>query len=205
MEIFILLGITFANAVALLLVYQFVKRLTKMDKIIFLAACFAISYVLVSITYWISGFGISDEVNEAAKTFITYVFVPVNIILLAPFVATKYSKWRANEIEKEKLIKRLIIITIIGIVILTCECFYFKNIKQNIMNIQEAQEREELKEQEKLNEQEQSNSEDAQYLTNIINTNKIDVNITNKEVINGTTTSISKNVVESTLDTNNVE
>ena len=64
MEIFILLGITFANAVALLLVYQFVKRLTKMDKIIFIAACFAICYALVSITYWISGFGIDDEVYE---------------------------------------------------------------------------------------------------------------------------------------------
>lgn len=198
MEIFILLGITFANAVALLLVYQFVKRLTKMDKIIFIAACFAICYALVSITYWISGFGIDDEVNEAAKTFITYVFVPVNIILLAPFVATKYSKWRANEIDKEEFIKRLITIGIVAIIILTVECIYFKNIKQNIMDMKASMETEQNGEGQ--------NTEDLQNLTNAINSNEIGINITNKEVVNETnTTTISGNVVESTLDTNNVE
>lgn len=132
MNIFITLAILFANAIAITLVYQFVKGLPKMEKIIFIGVSFAIMYVLVSISYWISGFGIEKNINEGLKNFITYIFVPVNVIILIPFVARKYYKWRQNEIDKESLIKRIIIVSIIGVLILTVETIYIKQIKKNI-------------------------------------------------------------------------
>lgn len=132
MNIYITLAILFANAIAITLVYQFVKGLPKMEKIIFIGVSFAIMYVLVSISYWISGFGIEKNINEGLKNFITYIFVPVNVIILIPFVARKYYKWRQNEIDKESLIKRIIIVSIIGVLILTVETIYIKQIKKNI-------------------------------------------------------------------------
>lgn len=132
MNIFITLAILFANAIAITLVYQFVKELPKMEKIIFIGVSFAIMYVLVSISYWISGFGIEKNINEGLKNFITYIFVPVNVIILIPFIARKYYKWRQNEIDKESLIKRIIIVSIIGVLILTVETIYIKQIKKNI-------------------------------------------------------------------------
>lgn len=136
MNIFIMLAIAFTNIIAIAIIYQFIKRLPKMDKIIFIIACFAISYITVSIIYWISGFGIDNEVNEAMKSYITYTFVPVNLIILVPFVANKYNKLKLKEIKISEFTKRLVIISIIGIVILTVECCYFKNIKQNISDTQ---------------------------------------------------------------------
>lgn len=132
MNIYITLAILFVNAIAITLVYQFIKRLPKMEKIIFIGASFAIMYVLVSISYWISSFGIEETVNEALKSFIIYIFVPVNVIILIPFVARKYYKWRQNEIDKESLIKRVIIVSIVGVIILAVQTIYFKQIKKNI-------------------------------------------------------------------------
>lgn len=132
MNIYIMLAILFVNAIAITLVYQFIKRLPKMEKIIFIGASFAIMYVLVSISYWISSFGIEETVNEALKSFIIYIFVPVNVIILIPFVARKYYKWRQNETDKESLIKRVIIVSIVGVIILAVQTIYFKQIKKNI-------------------------------------------------------------------------
>lgn len=132
MNIYITLAILFVNAIAITLVYQFIKKLPKMEKIIFIGISFAIMYVAVSISYWISSFGIEENVNEALKSFIIYIFVPVNVIILVPFVARKYYKWRQNEIDKESLIKRIIIVSIIGVIILSVETIYFKQIKKNI-------------------------------------------------------------------------
>lgn len=132
MNIFITLAILFANAIAITLVYQFVKGLPKMEKIIFIGVSFAIMYVLVSISYWVSGFGIGENVNDALKNFIIYIFVPVNVIILIPFVARKYYKWRKNETNKESLIKRIIIVSVIGILILAVETVYIKEIKRDI-------------------------------------------------------------------------
>lgn len=132
MNIFITLAILFANAIAIALVYQFIKGLPKMEKIIFIGVSFAIMYVTALISYWISGFGIGKEVNEALKSFIIYIFVPVNVIILIPFVARKYYKWKQNEIDKSDLIKRIVIVSIVGILVLAVETVYIKEIKRDI-------------------------------------------------------------------------
>lgn len=132
MNIYIMLAILLANAIAITLIYQFVKGLPKMEKIIFIGVSFAIMYVLVSISYWVSGFGIKENINEALKNFIIYIFVPLNVIILIPFVARKYYRWRQNETDKESLIKRVIIVSIVGVIILAVQTIYFKQIKKNI-------------------------------------------------------------------------
>lgn len=132
MNILIILAIAIANIIAIALIYQFVKKMQVMEKTIFIAVSFAIIYILVSITYGISGIGIDSRINEAAKEFITFIFVPVNVIILVPFIASKYNKLKFGEISKEEFIKRLVVVGIVGIIILTIEGFYFKNVKENI-------------------------------------------------------------------------
>lgn len=132
MNIFITLAILFANVVAIALVYQFIKGIPKMEKVVFIGVSFAIMYVTALISYWISGFGIGKEVNEALKSFIIYIFVPVNVIILIPFVARKYYKWKQNEIDKSDLIKRIVIVSIVGILVLAVETVYIKEIKRDI-------------------------------------------------------------------------
>jgi len=201
MNIFIMLAIVVANLIAILLIYQFIKKLPKTERIIFIAISFAIIYVLVSIIYWISGFGIDSRINEAAKDFITFTFVPVNVILLVPFIATKYNKLRFKEIQKGEFVKRLIVVGIVGIVILTMECVYFKKMKNNIeiLNSDVIENNEDTK---FTNEE---NTENIVNSANEIYTNEISVNVINVEVVNETTNTFSVNEENNKLNQNYLE
>ena len=139
MNIFIMIAIIITNAIAVALIYQFVKRMQKMDKIIFIAASFAINYILVSIVYWLSGLGMDSTITEQSKNYITYLFVPVNVILFVPILAILYNKYKENKIKKNQLQQRYIWIGIIILMILVGEYFYFKSVIHNIKEISETQ------------------------------------------------------------------
>ena len=135
MNLLLMLATILANVVAVALIYQFVTKDDKRSQILFIAISFGIIYIAVSIIYAISSIGIEKSVNEAAKNYIIFLFVPINVILLVPFVATKYVKYRSKKIKKEVFIKRVISITLIALVLLTIECISFRGIKQNIKTI----------------------------------------------------------------------
>ena len=200
MDIFMMLATLIVNAIAILLIYQFVKKLPRMDKLLFIAVSYAILYFGVIIIYWISGFGIDSQINDAAKDFVTYLFVPVNVILLIPFVANKFAKMRNNEISKRDFYERLIKVVFVGVIILVIECVYFKNMKQNIMYMKETVQ------SVKLEGQEQNTIlENVVDETNKSTTNEIRLNLTNTEIVNETTNTVSRNVVEKTLNKNELE
>lgn len=194
MNIFIMLAIVATNVIAILLVYQFIKRLHKVEKTIFIGVSFAIIYILVSIICWISGFGIDSRINETVKDFITFTFVPVNAIVLVPFVASNYNKLRFKEIEKNEFIKRLIIVVVIGIVIVTIECIYFKNMKSNIKILSDN-----------IAEEKNEDIGTINAIVNEIYNNEIEVNITNVEVLNETTNSVLVNKTNNSLNENYLE
>ena len=132
MNFVLMLAILGANIIAILLVYQFVKKIGKKESIIFIAISVAAIYIAVSIAYWISGFGIDDNINEAAKNSLVYLFVPVNVILLIPFIASKYAKFKEKKASKRDFVARLIKVAMVGVILLVLECIYFKSIKLNI-------------------------------------------------------------------------
>lgn len=135
MNIYIMLAIVLANIIAISIVYQFIKKLDKKEKIIFIAICVAIIYMLISVTYWISGFNIDKQIHKQCKDFITYMFVPVDVILFIPYIAHNYMKYKDKKIKKEELFKKVFITAIIAIIVLIGEYFYFKNIQNNIKQI----------------------------------------------------------------------
>lgn len=132
MNIFIMLAILLVNVVAVILTYQFIKILEKKEKVIFIAITIAINYIIVSAIYGLSSIGIEEVVTQNAKAFVTYMFVPVNIILIMPFIASTYCKIKLNKIKQTPLRNRIIAIAAWTILILVVEYFYFKNIQLNI-------------------------------------------------------------------------
>jgi hypothetical protein len=53
--------------------------------------------------------------------------------LLVPSIASKYCKLKAGETDKEKFIKRIKSMSIIAIIILIIEGFYFRGMQNNVI------------------------------------------------------------------------
>ena len=132
MNIFLTIAIVLANLISIFTVYQFIKRLDHKQVVIFIAVSVAIMYMLISIIYWLSGFGIDEKIHEASKNFVQYIFVPVNVLLFIPYIASKYMKLKENEITRSEFANKIEILAILLIVVLVIEFFYFRDIQANI-------------------------------------------------------------------------
>ena len=140
MSSYLMIAIAITNLLAIAIVYQFIKKLETKEKIIIIAMSIAMMYVLISITYWISGLGVDKAIHEEAKDFIIYLFVPVNIILFVPYLAYQYVNVKAKHMKKNKFLKRVIIVAFLLVMVLVVEYFYFRNIQNHITIIGNTQE-----------------------------------------------------------------
>lgn len=190
MDLYLMLAIVIANALAIGIVYQFIKKLENKQKLIIIAMSIVIMYILISITYWISGFGIDESIHEATKNFITYLFVPVNMILFVPYIAYQYMKLKAKQIKQEDFIKKVMIMGLLLIIVLVMEYFYFKNVQNNINIIGDNLEQTNIKDKNELENQNVIGNEIANEIINeIINeiaseiTNEVEGNIIQNEVM----------------------
>lgn len=176
MNIFLILGSILANVVAIVTVYQFIKRLDKRQIIIFIAISVTVMYLLISFVYGLSGIGIDENVHQNMKNFVTYLFVPINVILFIPYFARQYTKVKENELAPEKFVKKLGILVLLLIVVLIIEFFYFKSIQTDVKNIASTQNT--------VNNEMTSEIESS----NINNGNKNVINDVNQKMINITIT-----------------
>ena len=132
----IFLFILFFNIISIALMYYCLGDLTKKEKFIFIAVGTGIMYILTSIVYWISTNGIEiTEVSETGKNLITFLFVPVNAILVLPILAKSYSKTKYGSLKSDVFIKRGIVLGILLFIVLIVECNYFKNIQEGVVNL----------------------------------------------------------------------
>ena len=134
-NLYLMLAILIANIIAIWAVYHFIKKLPKKEVLIFIAMSVALMYILISIVYWLSGFKVDATVHETAKNFITFLFVPINVIIFMPYIASKYYKVRQNKMKMEELIRKVSKMVILLIIVLVIEYFYFGNIQNNIAKI----------------------------------------------------------------------
>lgn len=139
MNLYLMIAILLANIISIAVVYQFIKKLEKKQTLLFIAISVAFMYILISVIYWISGFGIEKNIHEISKNFIIYLFVPVNVILFIPYLASQYMKLKLKQINIEKFINKLSILIVILIIVLIVEYFYFRNIQKNIKVVNDAQ------------------------------------------------------------------
>ena len=87
-----------------------------------------------------SSIGIDKRIATQAKQTIVFTFVPVNSIIVIPFMLRSFNKRKDREITGEQLNKRAVVMFIIAVVIVVSEFFYFRNIEKGIGRIIEQQE-----------------------------------------------------------------
>lgn len=138
---FIYIGILILNIVAILLTYKVLgKDMDKKSKGIFIAVGIAVIYLLVSFVYWLGTKDIDLGVNsETGKNLITFTFVPVNAIIMMPFLASSYRNWKDEMLKNEPFRNRCILMGFILLIVLIIEFFYFKDIQNGILSILQAQ------------------------------------------------------------------
>lgn len=193
MDLYLTIAMILANVIALGIVYQFIKKLPRKEIIIFMAISVALVYVTISITYWISGFGVEEKVHEVAKNFVTYLFVPVNVILFIPYIASQYRKIRLNQIEADELKRKSGIIALLFIVVIVVEYFYFCNIQKNINNIKDEA---------------NTTVQEDNIMKNETRENKVAPNLATNEIQNEISNQISNETIikrENTVTINEIE
>lgn len=132
----IYLFILVANIVAILLIYySFDKNIEKTKKLAYTMISMGVMYILILIIYFFSSIGLDKEATKQARKMITFSFVPVNSIILLPFLIRSFNKSKNREITTEQLNRRAITMFIIGIVLIVGEFFYFRNIEKGIIEI----------------------------------------------------------------------
>ena len=137
MVIFIYLCILLLNIVAIFMTYKFLgEDFEKKEKSIFLVVGIAIMYMIVSLVYWLSTRGIDLGINnEMGKNFIIFTFVPINSMLVLPFLASSYKYLKQERLKKQNFKNRIILLCVILIIVLILEFFYFKDIQNSILNM----------------------------------------------------------------------
>lgn len=135
-NIIINLFILAANVVSILLIYHsFDKNIEKTKKLLYTMISMGVVYIIVLITYFFSSIGLSKEVTQKSQDMITFTFVPVNAIIIVPFLLRSFNQRKNKDITTEQLNKRTIIVAILAIVIVVGEFFYFRSIEKGIIDI----------------------------------------------------------------------
>ena len=182
----ILLFILILNIVSIVLMYYSLGSLSKKEKLLYIVVGTAIMYIITSIVYWFSTRGIEvTEVSERGKDLITFLFVPINGIIILPMLAKSYNKLKYGSLDKSVFLKRGIVLAVILLIVLIIECMYFKNIQEQVVNM--------LNEQENGTQQESTNS--------VLNetTNEVTNQITST-IVNDTTNTINNVESQNTID-----
>ena len=106
-NLFILLFILVANIVAMLLIYHsFSKNIEKTKRLLYTMISMGIIYITVLVIYFFSSIGIDKEIATQAKQTIVFTFVPVNSIILIPYLLRSFNK-RKNKENRIFLLKRV--------------------------------------------------------------------------------------------------
>lgn len=175
-NVFIMGFIIVANLIAILLTYySFNKSIEKTKRLLYTMISVGVMYILILIVYSFSSIGIAKKASSAAKDMITYTFVPVNTILVLPFMIRSFNKRKENEITTSQLNMRATIVLIITIAILVSEFLYFRKIQQGIIDI--------------YNQKQNMESQNSQNLQNTENQNT-----------SNTYQNIEENMVNATID-----
>lgn len=137
MIIFIYACILALNLVAIFLIYYFLgKEMDKKSKGIFIIVGIAIIYMLVSFIYWISTKDINlGTSGKTGQNLITFTFVPVNAIVILPFLANSYRQLKTGKLKSVPFRNRCIVLVVILFILLIIEFFYFKDIQNGILNM----------------------------------------------------------------------
>ena len=110
----------------------------KKTKVAIIVGGLVIVYLITFVIFSISKIGIDYQNKDAMKliqTIFVMLFTIVNGYIILPYVFKKLNQINNEEIEKEKIIRSLIILAIIFIIIAIFEVSYLGNMQNGILEM----------------------------------------------------------------------
>ena len=110
----------------------------KKTKVAIIVGGLVIVYLITFVIFSISKIGIDYQNKDAMnliQTIFVMLFTIVNGYIILPYVFKKLNQINNEEIEKEKIIRSLIILAIIFIIIAIFEVSYLGNMQNGILEI----------------------------------------------------------------------
>lgn len=124
--------------ISIVWVWHNLGNIEKPRKVAFIMIGLVITYVITLVIYNVSNPDIiypSQEIEKYVANVLIMIFTGLNALILLPFIANLFDKILEEEIEKEQVKKRIIIIFVIFIVSIFIEKGYLKNTQEGIINI----------------------------------------------------------------------
>ena len=113
-------------------------NIEKKTKVAIIVGGLVIVYLITFVIFSISKIGIDYKNKDAMKliqTIFVMLFTIVNGYVILPYVFKKLNQINNEEIEKEKIIRSLIILAIIFIIIAIFEVSYLGNMQNGILEM----------------------------------------------------------------------
>ena len=113
-------------------------NIEKKTKVAIIVGGLVIVYLITFVIFSISKIGIDYQNKDAMKliqTIFVMLFTIVNGYIILPYVFKKFNQINNEEIEKEKIIRSLIILAIIFIIIAIFEVSYLGNMQNGILEM----------------------------------------------------------------------
>lgn len=121
--------------------WQSLGFIEKTKKVVFILLGIALMYGITFIIFQIAQNGINyqnAEIQGNVQNVLVVIFAGINGIIVMPQIGKMLDKIRTDEIEKEALIKRMVVLSIIFILCLIFESGYMKDTQEGILKVYHA-------------------------------------------------------------------
>ncbi len=138
---FIILITIIIYLVMIIWTWKVLGEMVKPKKVLFIIIGIFISYLITLIINSFAQSGIEFEKEAIAKeikNILVLVFTGLNAMIVLPFIARTLEKVGSGDIEKNELIRKIVILIIIFIICMVFECNYMKNTQEGILEIYQA-------------------------------------------------------------------
>lgn len=111
-------------------------------KIIYTIVGLIVMYIITMITFNISKTGITYENPEMEKdigNMLILIFAGLNSLIVLPYISRLLSRINDDDIEKNQVSKRIMVIIVVLVLCLIMESGYLKDIQKGIINVYETQ------------------------------------------------------------------
>ena len=138
MTVIIIVATIILYLILLVFTWHNLDMLEGQAKIMYIAAGTVAMFIITLIVFNISTNGVQYE-NEnmisSVRNILIAIFMPLNGLIVMPYIAYLLNKIKQEDITEEKFKKRMILIIVIFIVFLIFECNYLKSIQEGILGV----------------------------------------------------------------------
>ncbi len=121
--------------------WQSLGFIEKIKKVFFILIGIVLMYIVTFIIFHIAKGGIhyeNMEMQKGVQNILVAIFTGVNGIILMPQIGKIWDKIKDEQIAKEVLIRRIVIVTIVFILCFIFEIGYMKDTQEGILNMYHA-------------------------------------------------------------------